>query len=342
MNKKALVIGTLILVLVVVGTQITQKKEGLGSTTQETPRDIQEGTHQTNQYQKTEGAEIQKDTTTMEAEYQYRRQNITFLKLVSSENCMYTLDQGEIEELKSLNINGIRICPLYSVKEDGGLREDVPEKAIVGLIRKAHRAGFAVFLEPNVIRYGFLNLDNPKYVEDVYAVSLYWAKIAEEEEVEFFSPLNEPDVTFANSNLINQWIERSKSLKSVFSGNLVLKFADIGPEKIANVSGYDYIAFDIMWGDDKYQELREHMMIAVERGNKLKKQYNLKGFFLGEVGAERSRVDKVTQAEIFRTVLEETWGKVDGYCFLGWSNLEFKFRDNDEAKEVIKEWYSRS
>jgi len=279
---------------------------------------------------------------------QYQSQNITFLKFVSSENCMYSLDEKEIEELKSLNINGIRICPLYSVGWDGKVKEDVPESRIIEMVEKAHRTGLAVFLEVNAggkptetgepeNRY-----NNPDYVDELYSIALHWAEIAEREKVEFYSPLNEPNLMFVNGNLADQWINKSQDLRQVFSGNLVLKLADIGPEKIGNISGYDYLAFDIMWSDPTYQELREHMRRAAEKGNELKERYGLKGFFFGELGAERSRVSKDTQAEIFKIFMEETWGKVDGYCFLGWSNLEFKFRDNNEAKEIIREWYAKN
>jgi len=282
----------------------------------------------------------QKSAEKTETPFQYQRQDITFLKFVSSENGLYSLDAQEIEELKSLNINGIRICPLYSVGQDGRLREDVPESVIIALIKKAHQAGFAVFLEPNAIRPGqFHSLDTPEHIDELYTIGLHWAEIAEEEKVEFYSPLNEPDAAFANLDLVDQWIKKSQDLRPVFSGNLVLKLADIGPQKI-EADEYDYIAFDIIWGDANYQELRDRLKAAVKKGSDLKRQYNLKGFFFGEIGGERSRVSKSVQAEIFRIVLEETWGKSDGYCFLGWSNLEFKFRDNDEAKEIIKEWYT--
>jgi len=276
----------------------------------------------------------------------YQRQNLTFLKFVSSENCMYSLDDSEIAELKSLNVNGIRICPLYS-KRDGEMREDIPSSVVINSIRKAHDAGFAVFLEINaggkptesgMPEYQYDNLED---IDNLYNTALHWAEIAEEEKVEFYSPLNEPDIMFTSQDLLDQWINESQNLKSVFLGNLVLKFADIGPEKIEDIENYDYLAFDIMWGDAQYQELRNHFKMAVEKGNSLKKQYNLKGFFFGELGAERSRVDKNVQAQLFKIILEETWGKVDGYCFLGWSDLEFKFRDNNKAKETIKEWYSK-
>ena len=260
---------------------------------------------------------------------------------------MYSLDSQEINELKSLNINGIRICPLYSISQDGNIREDIPEFVVINLVRKAQDAGFVVFLDLNAggrptetgepeYRY-----DKPEYVNDLYGIALHWAKIAERERVEFYSPLNEPDLMFAEPNLANQWIEKSQGLRPFFSGNLVLKLADTGPEKIENMSGYDYLAFDIMWGDAQYQELREHMRMATEKGNELKERYRLKGFFFGELGAERGRADENTQAEIFKIFFEETWGKVDGYCFLGWSDLEFRFRDNDEAKNVIREWYGK-
>ncbi|MHC1590054.1 MAG: hypothetical protein ACXQTQ_03745 [Candidatus Hecatellaceae archaeon] len=77
---------------------------------------------------------------------------------------------------------------------------------------------------------------------------------------------------FVDESLANQWIKKSQQLKSIFSGNLVLKFADIGPEKIGDISEYDYLAFDIMWNDARYQELRNHLKMAVEKGNNLKKE----------------------------------------------------------------------
>jgi len=279
---------------------------------------------------------------------EYQRQNISFLKFVSSENCMYFLDSDEIKELKELNVNGIRICPLYSILPDGDLKEDVPEFLVVSLIRKAHQAGLAVFLEVNFAGPpgdgefgGFPHLTEPIFVEKIYDVASYWAKIAEKENVEFYSPLNEPNLVFADKNLLNQWVKKSQDLRSFFSGNLVLKLADIGPENIGDISGYDYLAFDIMWAGARYDELRNHLNIAVNKTDNLKEKYNLKGFFFGELGAERSMVSKDVQAEIFKTIFQETWGKVDGYCFLGWSDLEFKFKDNEAAKEVIKNWYKK-
>ena len=279
---------------------------------------------------------------------EYQRQDISFLKFVSSENCMYFLNSDEIKELKELNVNGIRICPLYSISPDAGLKEDVPEFLIVGLIRKAHQAGLAVFLEVNFGGPpgegefgGFPHLTEPIFVEKIYNAASHWAKVAEKENVEFYSPLNEPNLVFADKNLLNQWIKKSQDLRSLFSGNLVLKLADIGPENIGDISGYDYLAFDIMWADARYDELRNHLSIAVNKAGNLKEKYNLKGFFFGELGAERSMVSKEVQAEIFKTIFQETWGKVDGYCFLGWSNLEFKFKDNKAAKEIIKNWYKK-
>jgi len=279
---------------------------------------------------------------------EYQRQDISFLKFVSSENCIYFLDSDEIKELKELNINGIRICPLYSISPDGGLKEDVPEFLIVSLIRKAHQAGLAVFLEVNFAGPpgdgefgGFPHLTEPFFVEKIYDAASYWAKVAEKENVEFYSPLNEPNLVFADKNLVSQWVKKSQDLRFLFSGNLVLKLADIGPENIGDISGYDYLAFDIMWSDARYDELRNHLSIAVNKAGNLKEKYNLKGFFFGELGAERSMVSKDAQAEIFKTIFQETWGKVDGYCFLGWSDLEFKFKDNEAAKEIIKNWYKK-
>jgi hypothetical protein len=210
------------------------------------------------------------------------------------------------------------------------------------MIRKAKYEGLAVLLEPNMFVGGALTrLEDSEYLDKLFAVCSEWAKIAEEEKVELYSPLNEPDVLFGgDQKLIAGWIERSRELRPLFSGYLVLKFADLGPAEIEGIDHYDYIAFDIIWGDERLDELKQHLKRAIAKGNELKEAYSLRGFFFGELGAEKARVDEHTQAEIFRTILEETWGKVDGYDFLGWSELEFGFKGR-EGEEVIREWFSR-
>ncbi len=259
--------------------------------------------------------------------------------MVSSENCMYVLSDEEIKELDSLRINAIRICPLYDKALDN-LRLIESENFYKELIRKAHNEGWAVFLEINIIGPSFSPLSDPKWINDIYDIASHWAEIAEKEDVEFYSPLNEPNFVFSDKELVNKWINESQDLRPLFSGNLVLKLADVGPEKIENISNYDYLAFDIIWSDSRYDELRNYLSVAITKGNSIKHKYNLKGFIFGELGAEKSRVDENVQAEIFRTILNETWGKIDGYCFLGWSDLEFSFKSNEKAKNIIRNWYS--
>ncbi len=270
----------------------------------------------------------------------YERKNISFIKMVSSENCIYWFDENEIAELKSLNINSIRICPLYNMMPGGNPVLVENENFYRNLIRKAHASGWAVLLEPNTAGPGsFPEVSEAEELDKLYGISLRWGEIAEDEKVEFYSPLNEPDTVF-RADMLESWIEKSGNIKNIFSGNLVLKLADTGPENIENMSGYDYIAFDIIWSDSRYDELREHLDNAVRKGNALKEEYNLSGFFFWELGAEKTMVDEDTQAAVFETVLNETWEKVDGYCFLGWSNLEFSFR-NRKAENTVREWFSR-
>ncbi|MCD6550300.1 hypothetical protein J7K24_02025 [bacterium] len=277
----------------------------------------------------------------------YQRQDILFLKFVSSENCIYELDGAEILRLKKLGVNGVRICPLYTLTKDGTIKKVLPDSIVVDLIKKAHQGGLAVFLEPNLGGpEGFPRLDDEKYIDLLYDISLYWANIAQEQEVEFYSPMNEPNVMWGSSDLLRKWIDKTSDLKSFFSGNIVLKLADIGPqdtdEVFGDMEGYDYIAFDIIWENSDYEELKNFLDLAVQKGDSLKEKYNLKGFFFGEIGVNRLRTDKKIQAEVFKTILEQTWKRIDGYCFLGWSELEFRFKDNEEAKKIIKEWYSKN
>ena len=270
------------------------------------------------------------------------RKDITLLKMISSEPGSYTLDEDEIDQLKALNINSLRICPLYEMSSGGEFSLIGPDQYYVYMIRQARSAGLAVFLEPNFFAHGpTVQLKDQKYVEKLLEISSQWAAIAEKENVELYSPLNEPDLLFGgNQTLVTQWVQKSQEIRPLFSGYLVLKFSDLGPGEIEGIDGYDYLAFDIIWGDNRLNELRQHLETAVTKGNELKEKYGLKGFFFGELGVEKSRVSEHTQAEIFETMLEETWDKTDGYDFLGWSNLEFSFKGR-EGEEVIRKWFSR-
>jgi len=270
----------------------------------------------------------------------YTRKNISFLKMVSSENGMYLPTEEEISRLKDLNINSVRLCLQYQILPNGDVSLTVPEAYYLFLIKKFHEAGLAVFLEVNPFMPGTPSISDSKYIDIFYKIASKWAKVAEQEKIEFFSPLNEPNLIFSNNSLVKAWINKSQELRPLFSGNLVLKLADVGSEEIKNIGKYDYLAFDIMWNEPYYNDLRNRLKLAINRANKIKSQYGLKGFFFGELGAEIKTAGEDVQAEIFRVILEETWGKVDGYCFLGWSNLEYSFKGK-KGEEVIKEWFSR-
>ncbi|RLI77331.1 hypothetical protein DRP05_10490 [Archaeoglobales archaeon] len=96
MSKKILMLIGILMVSLILGVCCIQKKD-----VSENKIPLQNETWEkgTSQYH---------DQVVQEKKAQYRRQNITFLKFVSSENCMYSLDTEEVKELKSLNINGIK------------------------------------------------------------------------------------------------------------------------------------------------------------------------------------------------------------------------------------------
>ncbi len=267
----------------------------------------------------------------------YERKQVSFLRCVSSENCMYALDSNEIARLKSMNVNAIRICPLYEARPDGSMFLIESKPFYINMIRNAHNAGFAVLLEPNA----FLPYSQPpgeKHLNSLFGIASEWADVAESEGVEIFSPLNEPDAVLRGSAL-EEWINMTSKLRNAFSGKLMLKLGGTGPGGITIPDGYDYLAFDIMFEREDPAEAADYAMLAAQKGNYLKERYNLSGFVFGEVGALAS-LPESGQAGVFEAVLNETWENVDGYCFLGWSDMEFGFRGR-KGEEVVREWFSR-
>jgi len=190
------------------------------------------------------------------------------------------------------------------------------------------------------------NIDD--FMENFLQVSQEWAEIAEAEQVEFLSPLNEPNAILGDDKA-QTWAEFVlPKVRERFTGDVILKFADLGPE--SDFTGYDYIAFDVYWCDTKFDELQTHLANAVERARRYVADYGIKGVIFGEMGAQVEEesgwgeqhylVSEEDQAKIMDMMFNDTWGELKGY-FVAWgSGGPFSVRGRP-AEEIVKKWYSK-
>ena len=294
----------------------------------------------------------------------YRRQELTVFKgVMLGHRKVEQVLEKEGEKMRTSGVNIVAIRPEYCPKNHkialAFLGPPTTQKRLkqryLNLIRRAHRQGLAVFLELNAMAPGcrLKKEDLPWFMENFVAQSLEWARIAEEEQVELFSPLNEPNLIFGSDQLAFQWGKMIlPKIRAVYSGEVVFKLADMVEE--GDFSGYDYLAFDVFPGPD-LKEWRHQVRRAVALMSTLVAQYNLKGAFFGETGALIRRpkgtaaqlaagavFSESGQAQVLETLFEESWGRVKGYFLLDWNpRSEYSFL-NPQAQTVIKKWYLKT
>ncbi|HDI12760.1 MAG TPA: hypothetical protein ENF64_01435, partial [Hadesarchaea archaeon] len=203
----------------------------------------------------------------------HQRLNLSFFKGV------WTQPGGEKRALEhdtdNMIADGINIFALsifYDINSDGTLTpvpfapewEENPEEGYVTLIRKAHDAGLGVYLTVDV---EYADGVVPAGIRDVAMqnsadVSVYWAEIAEQENVELFSPINEPTQVFGVEDGI-WWSENILPLiKQRFSGEVAVKF--YGPElgdfsEHGTIAGYDYVSVHVYAIDTSESEFFEYL-----------------------------------------------------------------------------------
>ncbi|MCD6237265.1 MAG: hypothetical protein J7K13_04865 [Thermoplasmata archaeon] len=292
----------------------------------------------------------------------HTRLNLSFFKGVwTSPGLEERALEQDTEKMKTYGVNIFALSVLYDVRDDGSVKivlnaqwEGNEEKGYINMIRKAHNAGLAVFLEmdpiyskngefaavPEEIKEAFL--------ENFKQVCIHWAEIAEQEQVEMFSPFNEPTTVIGVEDAIKWMEEILPSIKQRFNGTVIVKFAGEGPgdfSQYGSIEGYDYVALDIYAIDDTQDSFMEYLDFVIEKASSYVENYNLKGFIFGEMGIEGT--NEKFQAELFQRFFERTWNITSGYflCIWGPKNPEDPFADvsfTDKAAEnIIKQWYTK-
>lgn len=285
----------------------------------------------------------------------YSGQDLTFFRGILPNPSEPFFLETHAQELRELGANIICIWPLYKINEDNTvdifpceMPATLVQKYYLSQIQEAHQAGFAVMLEPNTeLPQELLQPRNAdEFMENFLEVSLEWAEIAEAEQVELFSPLNEPNLVLGDDKA-KAWTELVlPKVRERYSGDIVAKFADLGPK--GNFSGYDYVAFDVYCTRFDATELRACLSQAVKRAQDYVSDFNLQGVFLGEMGAQVEAggvgvgglVTEEEQAKIMDIMFNDTWGELKGY-FIHWGSEGPFTVKGRPAEKVVRKWYSK-
>jgi len=292
----------------------------------------------------------------------HTRLNLFFFKGVwASPGMEENVLEHDTEKMKVDGVNIFAIPVMYDVRQDGSIKivlnakwEGNEKNGYINMIRKAHDAGLAVFLEmdPVYLENGEV-VPVPKKIKEIFmenlkTACLQWAEIAEQEGIEAFSPFNEPTTVIGVEDAI-KWSEGILPLiRQRFNSSVIIKFAGEGPgEEISqygSIEGYDYVAVDIYAINDDQDSFMEYLNLVIANASSYVENYNLKGFIFGEMGID-SKNEKF-QAELFQRFFEETWNITSGYFICGWGqhNPEDPFTDvsftDKPAENIIKQWYT--
>jgi len=270
--------------------------------------------------------------------------------------------EQDVENMTADGVNIFAVPVLYNINSDGTVEivykaewEGNEEEGYITLIRKAHNAGLAVFLELDPCMQGGQTALVPEGIRETFmqnftSVCLHWAEIAEQENVELFSPINEPNNVLGDEYAIKLAENILPLVKQKFTGGIVIKFAGEGPGDIwqyGSIEGYDYVAVDIYAIDISEDVFIEDYLkgTVIPYANGYVENYNLNGYIFGEMGVGADNEEQ--QAQIFQRFFEETWENTKGYFLCAWGpkidptdpfpDVSFTGRP---AENVIREWYT--
>lgn len=276
----------------------------------------------------------------------------------------------DADELKELGVNTVSVSPEYGFNKDGTYfvhdEEEVRSNIVI-----AKEEEFAVFLAPNFVGGDMTSLNEKgiditleEYLSASEEAALEWAEVAEEFNVEYFSPQNELDYMIQmnyeqdrdkRSQILANWNKHIlPQIHEVFTGKVIVKFAWID-ESIAKTAsdyiGYDYIGIDMSHGNNDLEQFRE----VVQEGFKNASNVALNShsewmvieawFPFGtarfNTNANGESLDELQDDYV--SVLTEEYLKLEenkpaGYVFHSWIMPESKIKDRD-AEDVLKEFF---
>jgi hypothetical protein len=279
---------------------------------------------------------------------------------------------SNVQKLKDLGLNTIfisalpplgkpefeRLEEIFSPELVERVKEVIPNEKefLIETIQTAHRNGLKVALtvgDPPVKENVDLEALNSRIIEV--------AKLAEEYDVELFSPLNEPEMIFSGTRNVGPWRQEILSkVKKVYHGDVTWNGAFPGfpdKESIAKIAdqppgdyaGYDYIGFGtILMSSQTLEEFSERVEGALDFMLATAERDGCKGVIITEFGVSMNgHWNEEEVARAYEIVLEKgsKHDKVFGYFAFRFDFLEVDLpelfiKENLKTQDVVKKYFT--
>jgi hypothetical protein len=263
---------------------------------------------------------------------------------------MHSLENRE--DLKRIGVNTAAFALQIPYFKDGELEQKSIEAVKArarSLIRYYKQTGLAVFFSPDpvLVRYHGEPEPIPEGIKEVFLknyepVIIELARISEEEGVEIFSPMNEPDYKLGIERSSSWSREILPKIKKVFSGKVLwngslARAFEYG--KNIDFSGYDIVGFTVFpWRG--LLNYKQRIDFYLRKMKQQAKEDGVAEVFISEFGVYfRSAVEDEPQA--LEMVFECGQGKVDGFFVLDPPRGFGTSIKGSNLEPIIKKWFNR-
>ena len=246
------------------------------------------------------------------------------------------------------------------------IKEIIPieKELMISNIQAAHRNGLKVALTMAKCSGG-MELEDWIDLEAWNSRVIELAKLAEKHEVEFFAPMNEPEVLFGPSASADWGQEILPKIREVYHGKVIWKGGALGDMEIlpgqpsvTNFSGYDYLGFTIGVGSgNTLEDFLRSIDYTLNRVLYLAERDNCEGVMISEFYGqlpgrwEEDEWSKEKEARVHEIVFEKgsKYDKVVGFFVLDFLELSFLGEDipglpgpeeSSKTEEVIRKWFT--
>jgi hypothetical protein len=156
--------------------------------------------------------------------------------------------ESDTEKLKDLSVNTISLSPRLEILPSGAVEDTFSsEHDLKMAINKAHETGFQVYLELAPIKSFSYRIDNPSlYESTMKRLITKYAKVAEEFNVAYFSPLSDVVTHPDQEKLAKFMIGVLPKIKKSYTGNVVYQKHDVKPESALELTEDHSIEFEFM------------------------------------------------------------------------------------------------
>ena len=276
---------------------------------------------------------------------------------------------NSLPELKELGVNTIHVLPSYDYVNNelvlisvrlgpqGYLMGEKAEREYIDRIVKVKKAGFAVSIMPSYFSHEVKAIpDLEAFNEFALQQARKWAQVAEEYQVEYFSPISEYEKLLAAQGLsstalverVNSWNKKVLAeVSPIFTGKIVLKVSPLGLGSFSaqSASGYDIfaIAFTLPGGEVSREILPGIIQGTLSEAQEVARRDDVEWmvgeFFLHIEGrSEEQRVELFNAVfeEYMKTLKEEE--KPVGFTFFGWEMPDGKIKDS-EVVPLLKQFF---